>query len=402
MSFRLFPFLQLILFLQFSNLNALVVHEWGTFTTLLTSEGKPLSGLYVDESRLPSFVYEIPGFSWSEVKGWPSPELLKNVTVKMETPVLYFYSDKQKDVSVKVGFKGGSISQWYPQRTSGESIALPPTVDFAKGYQGSIGWNCTILPPESKKELTHIGNGITSEWEAPRWTQSNLIKNSDGDIEKYLFYRGIGNFELPLKVRMLDTNRIEVHNAGKDSIAYAMIFETKWGMVNHWSSIARIWWQGPIAGNTKMEFKRNSSMIFSEVELSRALVQNGLYKPEANAMLQTWRNSYFQSEKGLKVLWIVPRPFVDSLLPLSITPKPDSLQRVLVGRTDILTPEYEQTLRAMVSMSELKNNKYYFAFQDFLNKDKRTTAMRRINNAMPSLPEKVEMPFRMDGKYFHK
>ena len=61
----------------------LEVHEWGTFTTLNSSAGKPLSGLYVDASRLPDFVHGLPYFNYDPLKGWATLDRLRNVTVKM-------------------------------------------------------------------------------------------------------------------------------------------------------------------------------------------------------------------------------------------------------------------------------------------------------------------------------
>src|SRR3954465_1222229 len=85
------------------------VHEWGTFTTLQSSNGDRLSGLQKDEEALPSFVnniahsYYYNGFL-NGPKGFMENTWFEHVTVKMETPVLYFYSDVQKDVTVNVNF----------------------------------------------------------------------------------------------------------------------------------------------------------------------------------------------------------------------------------------------------------------------------------------------------------
>jgi hypothetical protein len=59
-------------------------------------------------------------------------------------------------------------------------------------------------------------------------------------------------------------------------------------------------------------------------------------------MIKTWRDSWF--EEGLRVFYILPRGATDSLLPLSITPQPDQLERVLVGRIELITPEMEQAI----------------------------------------------------------
>src|SRR5215510_10744636 len=61
-----------------------VAHEWGTFTSVSTADGKvqlwnPLSG----PSELPSFVYRSSGFQC--FKGG------RTALVRLETPVIYFY-----------------------------------------------------------------------------------------------------------------------------------------------------------------------------------------------------------------------------------------------------------------------------------------------------------------------
>src|SRR5215212_8114679 len=59
-----------------------VVHEWGTFTSVVGSDGRMLSGLELEEERLPNFVHGFVGFAPSN-KGWNRP--VAGVTVKMET-----------------------------------------------------------------------------------------------------------------------------------------------------------------------------------------------------------------------------------------------------------------------------------------------------------------------------
>src|SRR5688500_9984985 len=91
------------------------VHEWGTFTTVCGSTGKNLIGLDQEEEELPKFVFSHRGVSPHPdegVKGIPEYITLDSVRVKMETPVLYFYSQQELSLKVKVKFPYGSISQW--------------------------------------------------------------------------------------------------------------------------------------------------------------------------------------------------------------------------------------------------------------------------------------------------
>jgi hypothetical protein len=94
-----------------------VVHEWGTFTSMQSSEGASMEGLHHEDEPLPAFVYgRAPAVADSEdPAGQKSMEFLpEGVTQKMETPVIYFYAPEAMAVSVEVGFPDGVISQWYP------------------------------------------------------------------------------------------------------------------------------------------------------------------------------------------------------------------------------------------------------------------------------------------------
>ncbi|MEO6096274.1 MAG: hypothetical protein ABIW76_11455 [Fibrobacteria bacterium] len=171
----------------------LMVHEWGTFTTLSSSDGRPLGGLYVDATRLPAFVHGLSYFNYAN--GWAALDKLRHVTVKMETPVLYFYSEAEADVDVKVEFKGGTISQWYPATTESEHNPTAPYVDFsASPYDGHISWKAKVLAPGANPAYTTSASGQeTGEWTAPRMVDANMLQGSNGEYERFLFYRGLGS-----------------------------------------------------------------------------------------------------------------------------------------------------------------------------------------------------------------
>jgi hypothetical protein len=95
-------------------------------------------------------------------------------------------------------------------------------------------------------------------------------------------------------------------------------------------------------------------------------VQAGLSAAEATAMIATWRESYFQAP-GIRVFWIVPRAFTDAILPLTVEPEPDALVRVLVGRTEVLTPAFEAEVArdfAMNGGERWQNDRYYAAYRE--------------------------------------
>jgi len=85
-------------------------------------------------------------------------------------------------------------------------------------------------------------------------------------------------------------------------------------------------------------------------DLEGILVAQGLYHDEARAMVETWRNSWF--EEGSRLLYIVPSAFVNEVLPLSIHPLPAQTVRVFVGRLELVTPATEKAVEsAFVTMT---------------------------------------------------
>jgi hypothetical protein len=79
-------------------------------------------------------------------------------------------------------------------------------------------------------------------------------------------------------------------------------------------------------------------------------IANGLYEKEAQAMVDTWSDSWF--EEGARLLYIVPRQAVDAILPLSITPAPLDVARVLVGRMELVTPVTRRAVRLALAIND--------------------------------------------------
>lgn len=88
-----------------------------------------------------------------------------------------------------------------------------------------------------------------------------------------------------------------------------------------------------------------------------ARVRQGLCGDEAHAMVETWRESWF--EEGSRVFYIVPRAFVDAKLPTTIHPQPVQTVRVFVGRLEIVTPATEREVaQAMIAQDGATLEKY--------------------------------------------
>jgi hypothetical protein len=307
----------------------LVVHEWGTFTSIAGKDGvslewRPLNGA----SDLPKFVHSIQqihqGLRHADTKA------TLEAYVRMETPVIYFYPTREMDVSAMVSFPNGKITEWYPQ-----ARAL---------YGGNVNWGRIKLQPGAAFNLP--ADYSDNHYYAARETDAAPVQicASNGNAieqEKFLFYRGVGNFDLPLAVT-LENNRVTLRNSTKDPIGQLIVFENRDGKigfqtVNNFSGTTTI---------DRPSLDQNVDAVIRE--LRQTLVSAGLYEKEADAMIKTWRNSWF--ETGMRVFYVLPRSTTDAVLPITIDPRPDELVRVLVGRTEIITPEMEKSVKKQVSL----------------------------------------------------
>jgi hypothetical protein len=82
-------------------------------------------------------------------------------------------------------------------------------------------------------------------------------------------------------------------------------------------------------------------------DLAARLVETGLYAKEARAMVNTWTTSYFQSE-GIRALFVLPQSWTDAFIPLTVSPIPKQVVRVMVGRIELLTAERERLAETAV------------------------------------------------------
>lgn len=306
--------------------NNLVVHEWGTFTSIAGKDGvalewRPLNG----PPDLPKFVHTIQQGNLGLREATAKADL--SAKVRMETPVIYFYSNNDMDVDLKVDFPKGQITEWYPQ---------------ARIVRTGINWGRFKVMPGAA--LTFPADYTPSHYFAARETDSAPIQvcSTDGkpaQQEKFLFYRGVGTFDLPLSVN-LDGDKILLKNPSKNEIARLIVFENRGGKIGYRMLDA-------FTGETSSErptLDGNIDLLISE--LKQTLVASGLYEKEAEAMIKTWRTSWF--EEGVRVFYVLPREITDSVLPINIDPKPTQLVRVLVGRAEVITPEMEKSVQRQV------------------------------------------------------
>jgi hypothetical protein len=341
-----------------------VAHEWGTFTSVQGADGIQLAWNPLNVAELPKFVYDVArtnnGIATNAIAERFSSKSLFMTLQRMETPVIYLYSDREQKVNVSVKFPQGLITEWYPRiapwKPRGASIGVGPNQLEWKDLQ--------VLPrnrhPQLAQELPVESSG--SHYYSARETDADFVQTSGADAlasnetEKFLFYRGVGSFAAPLTVTQSgdDADVLTMQNSGRDELRHLFVYAVRGGQ-------AKFVFVPELPGGTNrvVTLKPAEDLgPLSDVrarlaaELEEALVSEGLYGAEAKAMVKTWDDSWF-AEQGVRVLYTLPRAWTDRILPLTLDPKPREVVRVMVGRAELITPSMEWALlKQIVHYSE--------------------------------------------------
>jgi hypothetical protein len=338
----------------------LVVHEWGTFTVLQDERGDGLVAINSDDEPLPDFCHRIfEKLTRSVPLTKAGPRLHPRVTMRLETPVVYFHppagAKLPMKVDVSVAFRGGWLTEFYPraevaidrEKKSGEDFGFLQVLSATT--EGRLTWTGLTVGVDVRGPATseHV-------WVAPRHVNSAPVMNGAGEAEQYLFYRGAGHRDAPLRV-VRDGAELRLHSQLDDSIGLSELPVAKLWLAEFRDGGACAFRELP-----PVTLREDRSKVLARVpaafdegahssenrrvlreRMHRALVEDGLFEDEAAALLNTWEASYFKSG-GLRLFFLVPRAWTDAALPMKVS-VPNEMVRTMVGRVEIVTPGLRET-----------------------------------------------------------
>jgi len=216
----------------------LVAHEWGTFTSIAGRNGRAVRWMPLHGSTdLPRFVEHFIGTQF---------KIGLAGRIRMETPVLYFYSPHETTVSVKVGFSKGVITEWYPHASQVEpdpKKILDREALFRRHASGSIAWDSVTVSPnlgarfpgdehlgDDGPPVDSSGDNQGNQYYAARETSAAplLVKTVAGDQqEKFLFYRNVPTFSVPISASVAPQGQLHVTNLATEEIPSVILFERR-------------------------------------------------------------------------------------------------------------------------------------------------------------------------------
>jgi hypothetical protein len=339
----------------------LVIHEWGTFTSLENENGEAIGGVNSDDEPVPKFVHRLGQFLLLGSEVPPSfcqgaPHCHPDVTMRLETPVIYFHpgSGSPKGFDVSATFKGGWLSEYYPDAVASESRNVFGPLE--SNTESVLTWKDVELGgdwqgPDTKQHV----------WTAPRTVNAAAVRVGS-ESEKFLFYRGVAHIDAPIKViRAMNSPCLTLRNHLPPELAGEPNPGAKRFWLVHIRRDGRIAFQtlGPSSlggpeqgiGTAVMKFQpgeyASSKRDALKSSLKTALCGEGLFDDEAQALLDTWDLSYFKSP-GWRLFFLVPRAWTDFYLPLKVS-IPAEITRVMVGRVELISDDQRDALRQLAS-----------------------------------------------------
>jgi hypothetical protein len=339
-----------------------IAHEWGTFTSVQGANGIQMQWNPFVATDLPRFVYNraLPtGRGENGGKVFPDTKSALMSYVRMETPVIYFYSTKGFTADVQVEMPHGRITEWYPRATRVGPSFTTNKAEAKEASRSLIEWKGLTVLPRDTKEITSrklIREKAGSHYYEAREVDANFVRmpspyESGGfEYERDLFYRGVGFFRAPLTVQLADGEQyLQLSTTNTEPMTDLFVLTIRNGMAGY-QRIDRV--DNKITRSVKLD---NTPLApLSDVrarlmrEMASALEGQGLYAKEAKAMVNTWKDQWFE-EEGTRVLYLLPRSWTDQALPLTVSPKPSHVVRVMVGRAEMITPAMERELKKHVT-----------------------------------------------------
>jgi hypothetical protein len=269
-----------------------------------------------------------------------SPRLA--ISEQLETPVIYFYAEEEMDVQVDVAFPKGIITEVYPKM----SHFTPPIHQVSALANGTARWNVHIHNQKARVSAPYVDD--ESIWAPSRRVTANMLTNpATSENEHLIFYRGVAQRESEIKVTSTQ-DRITVTNPQSEDVAaaFVLVSDGEKGSIRPLGRIAA----GKSVSLALFEPQLDVELYVTEsqVLVERDLLNAGLFALEARAMVETWSISYFRLP-GVRVLFVAPRVWTDRILPITIKPAPHTLERVLIGRVEVMLHSEEQRVLSVLN-----------------------------------------------------
>jgi hypothetical protein len=339
----------------------LVVHEWGVFRAHQDAD-MAKADVLGEWRDLPQFVYgQVPGRTLPV--NWGPVEFRRR-------PIIFFHAPAATQVRLRIDFPGGLPGVWFPGAAYPVQMRnVPPPPPKVGDY---LEWNLGIhQPPPGHGPRTPTPPKVDPQhWIARlRAVKSDELfsvygdNTNDVDREKFIYYDGLfpqgkwlridvagGQVKLssPLAFPVHDVTVVDQRDPSKPRIGRLARLE---------------------AGATGREIDcvAVDAAGFSEASaavLVKQLTAAGLYEDEARSLADLWKKELFETT-GLHVYYRIPQEEYEKRLPMTLTPKAETLVRVGLVYHGHCEPDLAERVLALAKLLDNED----FAVREKAQKD---------------------------------
>ena len=299
----------------------LTVHEWGVFR-VHTDVELANSDLAREWNELPEFVY-------GQIMGRNIPQHYGAIEIRRR-PIVFFHAARPLEVQMKIDFPGGMPGVWWPGTISpareGETrVAMSSSLLWQLGIQQPPKGK---LPKASEPPKVAKGHWIESlrnvkcDEVFAKYSQNQF----DIEREKFVYYDGIFPQGKWLKIEA-PGGKVKVTSQVKHSVFDVTVIDHR---DEKQVRIARL---GELRSDLEFQPTDFETGVGEEFTAQAAkkftsqLVMAGLFEDEARVLSDLWQKELFDSP-GLHVCFRLPQEEYEKRLPMTLSPKPNSLVRV--------------------------------------------------------------------------
>jgi hypothetical protein len=320
----------------------LVVHEWGVFRVSEDAE--------FANAEIRTIWDDLPPFVYGHIRGRKVPQHWGAIEIR-DRPIIFFHAETPTVLRLKVDFPGGMAGVWYPatERPAVYGLEKQPQPNASLEWTLGIkkcpqGWAPKSPAPPEIPDKHWFGRlrQVKSD-EVFSHYSPNL---NDVDRERFVYYDGLFPQGKWVKATV-EKDRITLSNRVKHTVFDITIVDRRTEGKVRLARIARL-----NAGETAKdlapaEVDATRFTIDASDALRDQLIAAGLYEDEARSLIDLWKRDLFEST-GLSLFYRIPQDEYDVRLPLTMSPKAESLVRVGLIYHGHLEPEFAERILDLV------------------------------------------------------
>jgi hypothetical protein len=291
----------------------------------------------------------LPAFMYGHIAGRDLPVNWGRTEIRRK-PVVFFHAPRAMPVRLTIDFPGGVPGIWWPGTSS------PATQGTVRPKVGTaLQWDLFLkeVPPGRRPQYNGLRPTPKGNWvEQLRGVKCDEIYSVFGeggldvDREKFVFYDGLFPQGKWLRIDV-EKDRVRLVNRVKHAVLDVTVIDRRDAKKVRVGRIAKLDAGAEVKAVEWTEVAADRFTSQATETLVKQLTDAGLFKDEASSMVEISRRDLLETS-GVTVFYRLPQEEYERRLPMTLTPKPESLVRVGLVHHAHCEPDFAARVKALV------------------------------------------------------